>query len=70
MFVCGGDGCVTTLEIPSLEVYHRCVAHPASCFCVDVDPRGRYIAVGSTDAIVSLWDLAEWYCVRTFTKME
>ena len=30
----------------------------------------RYIAVGSTDALVSLWDLQEWFCVRTFTKSE
>lgn len=41
LFVCGGDGCVSTVRVPSLEPYHRCVAHPASCFCVDVDPRGR-----------------------------
>lgn len=90
LFILLGDGTIRTYEVPSLELYHRVVAHPAPCFCVDVDPRGRYvppsllslsgvsclscscryIAVGSTDAIVSLWDLKDWYCARTFTKME
>lgn len=30
----------------------------------------RYFAVGSADALVSLWDLSEMLCVRTFTKLE
>lgn len=30
----------------------------------------RYLAVGSADALVSLWDVAEMLCVRTFTKLE
>lgn len=70
LFILLGDGTIRTYEVPSLELYHRVVAHPAPCFCVDVDPRGRYIAVGSTDAIVSLWDLKDWYCARTFTKLD
>lgn len=30
----------------------------------------RYLAVGGADAIVSLWDLNEWICVRTFDRQE
>jgi hypothetical protein len=41
MFILLGDGTIRTYEVPSLELYHRVVAHPAPCFCVDVDPRGR-----------------------------
>jgi len=70
LFILLGDGSIRTYEIPTLELYHKVVAHPAPCFSVDVDPRGRYVAIGSTDALVSLWDLQEWYCVRTFTKSE
>ena len=100
LFILLGDGTIRTYEVPSLDLYHKVTAHPAPCFCVDVDPRGRcvthrsrnrdlsmladdlslpycraaqknrYIAVGSTDALVSLWDLQEWSCVRTFTKSE
>jgi hypothetical protein len=30
----------------------------------------RYLAVGGADAIVSLWDLKEWICIRTFDRQE
>lgn len=30
----------------------------------------RYFAVGSADSLVSLWDISEMLCVRTFTKLE
>jgi len=70
IFVPMGDGTLHTYEVPSLEAYHKVFAHPAPCFCVGVDPRGRYIAVGSTDSLVSLWDLQDWYCVRTFSRLE
>ena len=31
---------------------------------------GRYFSVGSADSLVSLWDISEMLCVRTFTKLE
>ncbi|KAK6938667.1 hypothetical protein RJ641_032175, partial [Dillenia turbinata] len=31
---------------------------------------GRYFAVGSADSLVSLWDIEEMLCVRTFIKLE
>ena len=30
----------------------------------------RYFATGSADALVSLWDLEELVCVRTFSRLE
>ena len=30
----------------------------------------RYFATGSADALVSLWDLDELVCVRTFSRLE
>ncbi|KAM5582793.1 hypothetical protein ABKV19_002964 [Rosa sericea] len=30
----------------------------------------RYFAVGSADSLVSLWDISELLCVRTFTKIK
>lgn len=32
--------------------------------------QGRYFAVGSADSLVSLWDISEMLCVKTFTKLE
>ncbi|KAJ0411688.1 hypothetical protein ATCC90586_002072 [Pythium insidiosum] len=42
------------------------IAHAGSCFCLDFHPSGRYVALGGIDSLVSLWDLQELYCVRTF----
>ena len=30
----------------------------------------RYFAVGSADSLVSLWDIKDMLCLRTFTKLE
>lgn len=30
----------------------------------------RYFAVGSADSLVSLWNVKELLCIRTFTKLE
>jgi len=65
-----GAGRVKILAWPSLEVLHTLEAHTSNCFSIEFDPRGRYLAVGGADAIVSLWDLKEWICVRTFDRLD
>jgi len=32
---------------------------------IDMDPRGRYLTVGASDALFSLWDLRELCCMWT-----
>ncbi|EGG05984.1 uncharacterized protein MELLADRAFT_36373, partial [Melampsora larici-populina 98AG31] len=54
----------------SLKEYHRCTPHAAVLNCIDTDPRGRYIAVGGADSIVSLIDVEEFYCVNTFAHLD
>ena len=34
-------------------------AHTANCYCIEFAPSGEYFAVGSADALVSLWSLQE-----------
>ncbi|TYZ63764.1 hypothetical protein PybrP1_004908 [[Pythium] brassicae (nom. inval.)] len=51
---------------PNLENVHKVVAHAGSCFCLDFHPSGRFVALGGVDSLVSIWDLEELYCVRTF----
>lgn len=41
-----------------------------SNLAVDFDPRGRYLAVGSNDATVTLWESEEWTCVESFGHFE
>ncbi|RLN14325.1 hypothetical protein BBJ28_00012117 [Nothophytophthora sp. Chile5] len=51
---------------PNLESVHKVVAHAGSCVCLDFHPSGRYLALGGLDSLVSIWDLEELYCVKTF----
>ncbi|GAA98291.1 uncharacterized protein L969DRAFT_85743 [Mixia osmundae IAM 14324] len=67
---CMGDGRIEIREFPEIEtVYHDFLAHPANCFSLDMDPRGRYLAVGSNDSLVSLWEMRDWICIRTFNNL-
>lgn len=45
-------------------------AHTANCYCIEFAPSGEYFAVGSADALVSLWNLQELVCERTFGRLE
>ncbi|KAL3668013.1 hypothetical protein V7S43_006885 [Phytophthora oleae] len=51
---------------PNLESAHKVMAHAGSCFSLDFHPSGRYLALGGLDSLVSVWDLEELYCVKTF----
>ncbi|CAL5392361.1 unnamed protein product [Camellia sinensis] len=69
-FLTTGNGTVEVLAYPSLRPVDTLMAHTAGCYCIAIDPLGRYFAVGSADSLVSLWDIKEMLCVRTFTKLE
>ena len=40
-------------------------AHTDDCFTISVDPTNRFVAVGSKDSLVSLWDLEDMICLRS-----
>jgi len=69
-FLTNGHGCINILSYPDLKLIHTLNAHPANCICIKFDPKGRYFATGSADALVSLWDLEELACVRTFSRLD
>ncbi|PWA98967.1 transducin/WD40 repeat-like superfamily protein [Artemisia annua] len=69
-FLTTGNGTVEVLAYPSLRAVDTLTAHTAGCYCIAIEPLGRYFAVGSADSLVSLWDISEMLCVRTFTKLE
>lgn len=52
---------------PDLKLHHTLNAHPANCICIEFDPKGKYFATGSADALISIWDVAELACIRTFS---
>ncbi|KAL7276357.1 hypothetical protein RUND412_000660 [Rhizina undulata] len=65
-----GLGEVVLREWPSLEHVYTTQAHSSSAHCLELDPRGAHLAVGGSDAVVSIWDPTDWVCERTLTKME
>lgn len=64
-----GDGSVKLLDYPSLSLLHTLHAHTSACFCLSLSPTGRYLAIGGSDALISLWDTTEWVCRRTLAEM-
>lgn len=69
-FLTTGHGWINVLSYPELKQLHTINAHPANCICIKFDPTGKYFATGSADALVSLWDLSELACVRTFSRLD
>jgi len=55
-----------TSELKPLRTIH---AHTANTYCIEFDASNKYFAVGSADALVSLWDLDEMVCVRSFGSL-
>ncbi|KER20940.1 hypothetical protein T265_15203 [Opisthorchis viverrini] len=45
-------------------------AHPVNAMCLQFTNSGRYFAVGSADALVSIWDADEFVCIRTLSRLE
>lgn len=43
-------------------------AHPVNAMCLQFSPNGKYFAVGSADALVSIWDADEFVCLRTQSR--
>ncbi|KAJ3281767.1 hypothetical protein HK104_011283 [Borealophlyctis nickersoniae] len=69
-FMTTGKGRVKIVGFPSFELVHEIAAHTANCFCIEFDPKGRYFATGGADCIASIWDLQEFACMRSFTRLD
>ncbi|OQR79911.1 THO complex subunit 3-like [Tropilaelaps mercedesae] len=69
-FLTSGLGCIHVFSYPEMTTMQVLQAHPSNCICIEFDPCGRYFATGSSDALVSLWDVNELLCVRTFTRLD
>ncbi|KAG0332796.1 hypothetical protein BG004_001095 [Podila humilis] len=69
-FLTTGPGQVKVLEYPSMKELHSFKGHTANCYALDFDPRGRYFATGSADALVALWDMEEYFTIRTFGVLD
>ena len=75
-----GEGKIRILSYPDFEpVFHvhygnepkefSMAGHTSSCLTVDVQPSSHFLATGGSDSIIALWDMTDWLCQRTITKM-
>ncbi|KAJ1917412.1 hypothetical protein H4219_003223 [Mycoemilia scoparia] len=67
LFISTSHGDVNVMSWPDYELQHTMKGHTSSCYCISKDASGRYLAVGSADALISIWDLEDYICIRTIT---
>lgn len=70
MYLTSGQGSIHILSYPNLEIQNVIKAHPATCICIDFDDSGKYFAIGSADALTSVWDAEELTCIRVFSNLD
>ena len=68
LLITQGDGSVKILDYPSMDILHSLSAHTSSCTAISYCPNGRYVAIGGSDAMISLWDTTGWVCRRTMSS--
>ncbi|KAE8152144.1 WD40-repeat-containing domain protein [Aspergillus avenaceus] len=68
LFATTGEGTVKILDYPSFNIQHTLNAHTSACLSIALAPTGRYLAIGGSDALVSLWDTTDWICRRTVSS--
>ncbi|KAI8332062.1 WD40-repeat-containing domain protein [Chlamydoabsidia padenii] len=68
-YVTTGQGTVKIYEYPDLKLLQSLRGHTGNCYCVEPDPTSNYLAVGSADALVTLWDVKSSVCLRTFSEL-
>ncbi|GAA6034595.1 hypothetical protein JCM8097_005414 [Rhodosporidiobolus ruineniae] len=66
LLLTGVEGRVQINAFPSNTPVHTVnVSGGSSTTVLDLDPRGRYLAAGSNDTLLTLWDTEEWTCVAS-----
>ncbi|KAI8075296.1 WD40-repeat-containing domain protein [Gongronella butleri] len=68
-FVTTGQGTVRVFEYPEFTMFQSLRGHTGNCYCLEVDPTCKYLAVGGADALVTLWDMKTGVCVRSFSEL-
>jgi THO complex subunit 3 len=68
LFLTTGEGMVKIVSYPSFTQLHTLHAHTSACLSLAMSPTSRYLAVGGSDALISLWDTTDWVCKRTVSS--
>ncbi|KAI4105603.1 MAG: hypothetical protein L6R37_002681 [Teloschistes peruensis] len=54
---------------PSLRLLYTLHAHTSACVSLAMSPTSRYLAIGGSDALISLYDTYDWICRRTLSSI-
>lgn len=65
-----GDGDIAVHRWPELTLERTLKGHTSGCYAIDFDGQGRRFAVGSADALTSIWDTREMACIATVGRLE
>ncbi|KAI6223880.1 hypothetical protein M3Y95_00823300 [Aphelenchoides besseyi] len=70
IFLAMNGGKVAIHEWPSLKLFHTIQAHPplSECLSIAISPDKTRMAVGGSDACVSIWELEDLMCTSTITR--
>lgn len=60
-------GSVSIVSYPTFQPLHTLHAHTSACLSLSLAPNGHYLAIGGSDALISLWDTQDWICRRTLS---
>lgn len=52
-----------------LHTLHTLHAHTSACVSLALSPTSRYLAIGGSDALISLYDTHDWICRRTLSSL-
>lgn len=69
-FLTSSDGHIHVLNYPDLHTLYVIDAFSSPCVCIRFDPSGKRFAVGSNDAITSLWDMENLACYQVIDRLD
>jgi THO complex subunit 3 len=69
LFLTTGDGTIRILDYPTMSPLYSFKAQTSSSFCVELSPNAKTLAVGGTDAVLTLWDTTDWYCKKALSNL-
>lgn len=70
MFVASGNGIVETLHYSTMQVEYDIHPHASSCYAIDLDSSGRFLATGGGDSMATLWNVDDMTLLRTFGTLD
>lgn len=70
LFISTERGEVEVYSFPAMDKIESFRTNGENCCTLQIDPQGKYLATGGTDALITVLSLPEMICFRTFSRPE